>query len=128
MLQWVALENLLCTLKTEIQKLNVMLFSGYTYSGNGLFSDAPSVTAPDIENLVDLLIDGEYVEALNKGQFMRGSGNQRHLFFNSEFEKEFRQYENDSEKARRMQLFAKTQFLAGIPERNFGHYMEEPGG
>jgi len=127
MLQWIALENFLRKIKAEIQKLDVIVFSGYTYSGSGRFSDAPSITAPELEHIVDLLVDGEYVEKLNEGQFMRGSENQRHLFFNPEFEREFRQYEGKSRRTRRIQLFAKTQFLAGIPDRDFKHIIEEMG-
>jgi anaerobic ribonucleoside-triphosphate reductase activating protein len=118
MVQWAALEMFLGSIKKEIQTLNVILFTGYTYSGEGRFFDAPSLTVPDIEILVDLLIDGEYVEANNNGEFMRGSGNQRHLFFNPKFKTKFQEYQNKSKGVRSMQLFAATQFLAGIPKSN----------
>lgn len=65
------LTKLLETVLTSRPELNVIAFSGYTIEQ--LISDR----AKKLLHLMDLLIDGPYIEELNDGKGLRGSSNQR---------------------------------------------------
>lgn len=65
------LTKLLETVLTSRPELNVIAFSGYTIEQ--LISDR----AQKLLHLMDLLIDGPYIEELNDGKGLRGSTNQR---------------------------------------------------
>jgi anaerobic ribonucleoside-triphosphate reductase activating protein len=68
-----ALADFLMRLRTQTS-LNVMLYTGRTLAQLRA-SDSPDVAT--ILTLVDILIDGPYVESLNDGIGWRGSSNQR---------------------------------------------------
>lgn len=65
------LTKLLETVLSSRPELNVIAFSGYTIEQ--LISDR----AQKLLHLMDLLIDGPYIEELNDGKGLRGSSNQR---------------------------------------------------
>ena len=72
MLQAEALAQMLQIVHSVRPKLSVIVYTGETYE--------KLCTKPQVQTLleyVDVLIDGEYIEALNDGIGMRGSSNQR---------------------------------------------------
>jgi len=56
------------------EKLNVIAFSGYTL--DELKTNPPGTGADDFLSELDVLIDGEYILALDNGVGLRGSANQ----------------------------------------------------
>lgn len=58
-----------------VRELSVVCFSGFTLSR--LLSKPPSAGVRALLAQVDVLIDGQYVEARNNGLGLRGSTNQR---------------------------------------------------
>ncbi|MCM1506595.1 MAG: radical SAM protein [Ruminococcus flavefaciens] len=79
-LQYNELKELITLLKLHT-KLDVMLYSGYTYS---------EILAmyPDSEEFfrnVDIFVDGEYLDEMNSGSAYRGSDNQDIYFFTEKY-------------------------------------------
>ena len=74
-LQAAPLAELLCRIRAERPSLGVILYTGFLYADLQQDADA----APLLHE-TDLLIDGEYIQALDDGAGMRGSSNQ-HLHF-----------------------------------------------
>lgn len=79
-LQYNELKELITLLKLRTN-LDVMLYSGYTYS---------EILAmyPDSEEFfrnVDIFVDGEYIDEMNSGSAYRGSDNQDIYFFTEKY-------------------------------------------
>ena len=63
-----ALKELLSYLASK--KKNILVYTGYTY-------EELEETYPELLSMIDILIDGRYVEEKNRGQGLIGSENQR---------------------------------------------------
>lgn len=84
LLQAESLYKLLFCLRSEMNSLEVndpdiLLYSGYRFE-----EIVAMPLGKDIVGLVDVLVDGEYIAALNDGMPLRGSSNQRIIFLNNE--------------------------------------------
>jgi anaerobic ribonucleoside-triphosphate reductase activating protein len=123
LLQWPALRLVLQQVKGTLTDFSSILFTGYKYTPSGKFHLLPSEQPADIENLVDLLIDDEYVDDLNDGAFMKGSTNQTMHFTNTQFREEFETYVQDQNSTRRFQKLTGADFVAGMPPRGFARQL-----
>lgn len=74
MLQAAALARLLGTVRRQRPELNVILFTGFT------LDELAGEEQTELLGMVDLLIDGTYVDALNDNRGLRGSSNQSFHF------------------------------------------------
>lgn len=94
---------------------NVMCFTGYQYEN----LSASAAWSPVLHQ-IDLLIDGEYMEAQNNGTIWRGSSNQR-FFFLSESLMEYKgKIEQVSGRALEFDLnINQTIDITGIPPKGF---------
>ena len=71
----------LAELVSEIRSISedIILFSGFTYQELIAMKDA---SVDRVLSLIGLLVDGPYVEEMNDGKGMRGSGNQNFIRLN----------------------------------------------
>lgn len=119
LLQWPALRSILQSLRAKAKPFSCVLYTGYKRLSSGNFEGLNGGKAEGIEDLVDLIIDDEYVDQLNDGAFMRGSSNQGLHFLNSSFQTEFEKYAVAQGSKRGFQIFQKNNFVAGMPPRGF---------
>lgn len=80
-LQFEELYSLIKWIKQETQ-LDVMLYSGYCMEE---LVEQYGEKAKQLFHMVDLFIDGEYLEASNHGTMYRGSDNQKIYFFTNKY-------------------------------------------
>lgn len=73
-----------------------------------------------LNGYIDLLIDGEYVEALNDGKSLRGSSNQRVLFLTDRYLPHKHLYEGTTRNAE-VRLSGNDIFFVGIPSKETWH-------
>lgn len=110
-LQADALAELLAVLRGLRPDLDVIVFTGYRKE---------ELSWPEAERVlgyVDLLIDGEYVDALNDDRGLRGSSNQRMFFLTSRL-LPFKDMLLTAPRKREMHLLAPGDLLVvGIPPR-----------
>jgi len=76
-----ALCELVKMIKTET-RLDIIVFSGYLHEE---LVAKNTVFVNTILQNIDLLVDGEYKEELNNGEYLRGSSNQRFVFLSHKF-------------------------------------------
>ena len=112
MLQASALSRLVYQAR-QIRELNVICFSGYRLSA--LLQNPPEAGVESLLALIDVLIDGPYLDQKNDNQGLRGSSNQQIHFF-SERLKDF-----DFHQAHRrveVEVQDGQAFMIGIPTRS----------
>ncbi|GHV80753.1 anaerobic ribonucleoside-triphosphate reductase activating protein [Spirochaetia bacterium] len=80
-LQYDELKGLLSWIKSNT-KLDTIVFTGYKLSD--LLKKHGNIKN-DVLNYIDVLIDGEYKEELNCGDYLRGSSNQNLYFFTGKY-------------------------------------------
>jgi len=100
------------SLAKQKRKLNIICFTGYEYKH--LRTRPPSKWVSRFLETIDVLIDGQYVRALNDNKGMRGSSNQRINFLTDEligidFEKQIRTNE--------IQILEGQALLIGVPPK-----------
>lgn len=112
-LQWDSLKNLVERIKAET-KLDIMLFSGYT------FEELLPKYGQSFFNQIDLFVDGEYREDLDENQLFRGSGNQKIYSFTGKYESFLPQILTNRGRTIEFQVTEnQDSFLVGIPPKNF---------
>ena len=128
-LQIGALYYLLKTIK-EKSDLGVIVYSGYRMDELRAMH-IPEVTAI-ITELTDIIIDGEYVDALNDGKALKGSSNQVVNYISDRYLPYKALYEQGSRDA---EVYAteNEMFLVGVPAketleqwRNAANQLQEP--
>lgn len=119
-LQPVALENILTRLRSS-SSLGVIIYTGYTIAQLRELGDLHINRI--LNGLVDLLIDGEYIEALNDGKSLRGSSNQRLIFLTDRYRSCWELYEGTTRNAEVI-LSAGEAFFIGIPSVETWHQWE----
>lgn len=99
-------------------RLDVMLYSGYTLEE--LKQQLGDTILNDFLQKIDIFIDGEYIEQLDKGSMYRGSDNQKIYFFTEKYRPFAKQiYEA---KNREIEFDVRTDeeiYMIGIPPKNF---------
>lgn len=112
-LQFDELQLLVSRIKKET-KLDVMLYSGYTFE---------YLTAKyDIKffNQLDIFIDGEYVYELDNNSLYRGSDNQRIFFMTSKYKKYEQEILNSKSRKIEFEFDENNElFLVGVPPKDF---------
>ena len=110
-LQAEALYTLISGLRSK-SNLGVIVYTGYTIEPlkerNDLYINRL------LDGMIDLLIDGEYVDELNDGKSLRGSSNQRVLLLTERYTQHKADYEQQT---RDIEVYMKDNevFLIGIP-------------
>lgn len=98
----------------EKSNLSIIIYTGYTLKE---LRDMKNDKVNQIlENMTDILIDGEYIEALNDGISLRGSSNQV-VHFLSEHYKGFEHLYESKERNTEIFVSNKELFFVGIPEK-----------
>ncbi|MGN0805050.1 MAG: 4Fe-4S single cluster domain-containing protein [Candidatus Coproplasma sp.] len=80
-LQSEELYRLICKVKEE-GDMGIIVFSGYTLAQ---LQDSPDENVQKILQMIDVLIDGEYIEELDDDKPYRGSSNQKIHFLTSRY-------------------------------------------
>lgn len=116
-LQFKSIFELIVKVKT-MTKLDVMLYSGYTYEE--LQNMIPDKVCKTFFGYVDIFVDGEYIDELNDNQMFRGSSNQNIYFFTPKYE----MYKDNilKNKTRDIEFDVNPNsdvFMVGIPPKNF---------
>lgn len=113
-LQSEALYELLDKVKT-FTELSVIVYTGYTIEELRLQNDERIDRI--LNGMIDILIDGEYVEELNDGGSLKGSSNQRVHFLTERYLSQKELYETHSRKA---EIFPAERglFLIGVPDKD----------
>ena len=68
---------------------NVLIFSGYTIEE---LKEKKDPYVDKLLSLVDVLVDGPFIKERNRGELLRGSDNQRILYFNPDVKDRFEEY------------------------------------
>lgn len=123
-LQPEALFVLLRTLR-ENSDLGVIVYTGYTLEQLRGLHDP--LIDQILDEMVDLLIDGEYVDELNDGMGLKGSSNQRLLFLTDRYLPYREIYER---KVRNIEVMMSEEeiFVIGIPNRETWRQWETAAG
>ena len=110
-------------LLTMLRKISddILVYTGYRYE------ELKQQNNPGTEkslSLIDVLIDGPYIESMNDGSPMRGSGNQKIIFLNPDAENRYCDYLKQSN---RIQNFVAADGIisVGIHDRDFADKMAE---
>ena len=95
-----------------------MLFSGYKYEEIINWHDGFDINS--FFSMVDIFVDGEYVEELNENQMFRGSGNQNIYFFTSRYAGFREQILNAHNRNIEFSIDGESNsFMIGIPPKGF---------
>lgn len=112
-LQAQALFSLLETIRRE-SDLGVIVYTGYTLEQLKALNN--SWVDKILDGYVDLLIDGEYVQAYNDGKSLKGSSNQRVLFLTERY-LPYRELYAGSTRNAEVRLSGNDVFFVGIPSK-----------
>lgn len=114
-LQVEALYELLKFIK-ENTEFGVIIYTGYQIEELRQFED--SRVKVMLDEYVDILIDGEFVEELNDGRSLVGSSNQKVHFLTNRYENEKSIYESTE---RKIETYVRSNeiFMVGIPNSTF---------
>ena len=112
-LQIDALYSLVNTIK-ERSNLSIIVYTGYTI--NELRELMNVKVERLINEMIDILIDGEYVDELNDGVALRGSSNQT-VHFLSERYKGFEEMYTSKKRDAEILVSDRNLFFVGIPEK-----------
>ena len=116
-LQFCGLKELVYLIK-ENTNLDVMLFSGYQYSE--IVKRFNENNIKNFFSLIDIFIDGEYIEDLNENQMFRGSANQNVYFFTNKYKNYESQILNAQNRNIEFTLDKHSNvFMVGIPPKGF---------
>lgn len=112
-LQPEALESILQFLH-EHSDLGVIIYTGYTLEQLRMMKNLHIDAI--LDNYVDMLIDGEYIEQLNDGMSLKGSANQRVIHITDRYRNRQELYERQTRNVE-VVLSAGEAFLIGIPSK-----------
>lgn len=112
-LQLDALYSLVKNIKDN-SNLSIIVYTGYTINELRELND--SKVKQLIDGMIDILIDGEYVDELNDGVALRGSSNQT-VHFLSERYKGFEEMYTFKKRDAEILVSDKDLFFVGIPEK-----------
>ena len=95
--------------------LSVIMYTGFTVEQLHLMNNP--MVEEILNGLIDIIIDGEYIEELNDGISLRGSSNQRVIFITDRYKEKHWMYER---KQRDTEVIATNRnlFFIGIPTKN----------
>ncbi len=119
------LQSELSQLLKEINLLgieDVLVYTGYTYEElKSIFPDFES----DFQRYIGVLVDGEYIEELNDNKPLRGSSNQRIIFFKEFLMKKYASVLNGGRNFNFGESNDGTLDIYGIPPKGFLKNMQK---
>jgi len=103
----------------KIRPMGVIVYSGYRLEELERMDGGK-----ELLSLIDLLIDGEYIQALNDGRGLRGSSNQRVIDMSGLYREFLTQYES---RPREQEIFPHGIEVheVGLPGRSGSYYTKE---
>ena len=113
-LQIDALYSLIKNIKKN-SKLSVVVYTGYTVAELRALENYKINQL--LETMIDILIDGEYVDALNDGVALRGSSNQTVHFLTARY-KDFEELYNTKQRNAEIYVSSGELFFVGVPEKS----------
>ncbi|MFQ8891121.1 MAG: 4Fe-4S single cluster domain-containing protein [Clostridium sp.] len=125
---FIQIEELYSLIKMIKEKTNldIMVYSGYIYK------DIVSKFSKykEIFNMIDIFIDGDYVENLNNNSLYKGSDNQKIYFFTEKYKKYINKINSCKNRNIEFEIINDNEiFFIGIPPKNFYEtFLEEIGG
>jgi anaerobic ribonucleoside-triphosphate reductase activating protein len=100
----------LSTMIRKIKDINIISFTGYRYER--LLNDPPNPGVANLLSVLDVLIDGPYIESQNDSLGLRGSSNQRIIYLTPRL----KDYNLETQKRRVEVTVSDGEFaLVGIP-------------
>lgn len=122
LLQFGELFQLLKKIKTRTS-LDIMLFTGYTIEE---LADICGNQTNDFLSMLDILIDGEYIEEQNNNEMFRGSANQNIYFFTEKYKTFEEKILNTHNRSIEWHSKPNSDFyMVGIPPKNFEKLMKQ---
>ncbi|MCM1134758.1 MAG: radical SAM protein [Clostridium sp.] len=110
-------KNELLMLLAEINRItdDVLVYTGYTYEEVCALLSKEELSA--LRDRLSVLIDGRYMELLNtKDTVLRGSSNQRIIYFNEKYKKKYEEYLLEGRKIQNVYLGSQL-ISVGIHDR-----------
>lgn len=104
------LTKILSVVKTVRPELNVIVFSGFK------LKELDWVEAKEFLELIDVLIDGKYIEKLNDNKGLRGSSNQKINYLTDKL-KHHKKYFEERERNIEIHVFNHHQTIIGVPNK-----------
>lgn len=124
-IQFEELYNLIEMIK-EKTNLDIMVYSGYLYEE--IVKKFPEHRK--IFSMIDIFIDGDYVENLNNNSLYKGSDNQKIYFFTERYKNYISKINNCKNRNIEFEIINDNEiFFIGIPPKNFYEtFLERIGG
>ena len=98
----------------ENKELDVIIYTGYK------LKELIEKYGDEFCKYTDILIDGEYIEELDNGEELRGSGNQTIYFLSNKYQKAMLKLEKSKKREIQFDILGgKTIFMIGIPPKGF---------
>lgn len=104
------LVKILTAVKTIRPELDVVVFSGFK------LKDLDWIEAKEFLELIDVLIDGKYIEKLNDNIGLRGSSNQNVNYLTEKL-KQHKHYFEERERSIEIHVYNQHQTIIGVPNR-----------
>jgi len=104
------LVKILVAVKTIRPELDVVVFSGFK------LKELDWLEAKEFIELIDVLIDGKYIERLNDNRGLRGSSNQQVNYLTEKL-KHHKHYFEDRERSIEIHVYNQHQTIIGVPNK-----------
>ena len=104
------LVKILAAVKTIRPELDVVVFSGFK------LKELEWIEAKEFLDLIDVLIDGKYIEKLNDNIGLRGSSNQQVNYLTEKL-KHYKHYFEDRERSIEIHIYNQHQTIIGVPNK-----------
>jgi anaerobic ribonucleoside-triphosphate reductase activating protein len=105
------LVKILTAIKTIRPELDVVVFTGFK------LKELDWTEAIEFLQLIDVLIDGKYIEKLNDNKGLRGSSNQQVNYLSGRL-KEHKHYFEERERSIEVHVFNQQQTIIGVPNKS----------
>lgn len=104
------LVKIILAVKTIRPEIDVVVFSGFK------LRELNWLEAKDLLKLIDVLIDGKYIENLSINIGLRGSSNQQVIFLTDKL-KQHKQYFEERERSIEIHVYNQHQKIIGLPNK-----------
>lgn len=105
------LAKILTAVKTVRPELDVVVFTGFK------LKELDWTEAMELLQLIDVLIDGKYIERLNDNKGLRGSSNQQVIFLSDRL-KEHKHYFEERKRSIEVHVYDHQQTIIGVPNKS----------
>ncbi len=116
-LQAEALYTLISAVKYKCEDFGVIIYSGFTYE-ELIKSSADNKSVQSLLQLTDILIDGRYDILLDKGEFAKGSSNQKILYLTDRYKNCGTEYYSQKKRKAEIIFYKDKSILTGVPSKN----------